>query len=290
MRHVNTKTISLLFIICFSISCSSFTTPRDKEIALRWNNKDKPPAVVILPFTNTTDEKDINVTFRRIFANQLSSKNYRDLKLNEVDEALSILELTYGKKWKALTPVSLGKLFHCDFLIYGEINNFRRIFLGLYAQMAIDVHLKLVGTFRGKTIWEREMVKRSHEGGIPFSPFGLIPDFLRCGLHMTEGKKVELIEKACRELIEEFPNPPKPAVSVFIIEIQVASFAEKSRALIIKKELKARGYETRLEKVIIANKEWYRVIMGPYYDKKEAEKIKTVIGNDPRFQPIFIHY
>ncbi|MCX5902511.1 MAG: SPOR domain-containing protein [Proteobacteria bacterium] len=281
-----------LIIVSLSVvlSCTAFKSAHEKPPPLHWNKKDKSPTIVILPFENNSDEPDIQALFRRSFANSMSSKNYRDLKLDEVDAALAILEHSYGKPWRKFTPMNLGKLFHCDFLIYGEVTMFRKLFLGLYAQVAVGLQIKMVETSYGTVVWEKELVKRAHEGGIPISPFGVIPDFLRCSMHLREEQKITLVERGCRELMADVPNPPKPAVSVFIIGIQVASFADKARAVKIMKELKTRGYDARIEKVVLGSKKWFRIIIGPYYEQREAVAIKRVIGKDPRFQPVFIHY
>ena len=280
----------IILILTAALSCSAFKSQRATPPPLHWSKKDKAPTMVILPFENKTADPVIPVLFRRSFANTMSSRNFRDLKLNEVDDALKILERSYGKPWRTLTPVNLGKLFHCDFLIYGDITMLRRLFLGLYAQFAVGARIRMVETAYGTVVWEKELVQRAHEGGIPISPFGFIPDFLRCSMSLREEQKIALVEKACRGLIAEMPNPPKTAVSVFIVGIQVASFAEKARAVKIMKELKSRGYDARIEKVVLGSKKWFRIIIGPYYDNNEAEAIKRVIEKDPRFQPLFIHY
>ena len=283
-------TALILFFLTAVFSCTAFRSHPEKPVPLHWKTKERAPTIVILPFENNSDETDIPVLFRRNFANAMSSKNYQDLKLQEVDETLNILSRSYGKPWEKMSPVNLGKLFRCDFLIYGDIFKFRRLFLGLYAQFAIGARIRMVETAYGTVVWEKELVQRTHEGGIPISPFGLIPDFLRCSMSLREEQKIALVEKACRELIKEVPNPPKTASSVFIVGIQVASFADKARAVKTIKELKTRGYDAQIEKVSLGSKKWFRIIIGPYYDKSEAAAIKRMIEKDPRFQPVFIHY
>lgn len=285
------RTTALLALFLTAVlSCTAFKSHHERPVPLHWKSKERAPTIVILPFENHTDEADMPALFRRSFANAMSSKNYQDLKLQEVDEALNILERSYGKPWRKLAPVTLGKLFRCDFLIYGDITMFRRLFLGLYAQFAVGVHIRLVETSYGTAVWQKKLVQRAHEGGIPISPFGVIPDFLRCSMSLRQEQKIALVEKACRELIKEVPNPPKPASAVFIVGIQVASFTDKDRAAKTMKELKSRGYDARVEKVVLGSKKWFRVIIGPYYDKEEAAAIKHIIEKDPRFQPVFIHY
>ena len=287
------KQYHLYFIFLWlsvALSCTSIRPSHEQKTPLPWPHKDKSPALVILPFENTTEEKDLNNIFRQSLANDLSEINYRNLKLSEVDEALAILEHSFKEKWQDLSPVTLGKLFRCNYLMYGEATKYKMLFLGLYAQVAIGVHIKLVETVHGNTIWERKLVKRAHDGGIPFSLFNIIPEFLRCSMHIKEETKISLVEKACRELAAELPDPPKSAASVFIVDIQVATFTAKTRAVKIMKELKSKGYDARIEKVMFSNGAWYRIILGPYYDKQEAVISKRRIEKDPRFHPFFIHY
>ena len=287
------KQYHLYFIFLWlsvALSCTSIRPSPEQKTPLPWPHKDKSPALVILPFENTTDEKDLNNIFRQSLANDLSEINYRNLKLSEVDEALAVLERSFKEKWQDLSPVTLGKLFRCNYLLYGEVNKFKTLFLGVYAQSAIGIHIKLVETVHGNVVWQKELVKRDHDGGIPFSLFNIIPEFLSCSRHVSEETKLSLVEKACRELADEIPDPPKPAASVFIVDIQVASFTEKNRAIKTMKDLKAKGFDARIEKVMLANGAWYRIMLGPFYDQQEAIISKRRIEQDPRFQPFYIHY
>jgi hypothetical protein len=280
----------IIISLSVALSCTSIRHPSEKKTVLPWPHKNKSPALVILPFENTTKEKDLNIIFRQSLANNLSKTNYRNLKLNEVDAALAVFERSLDEKWQDVSPVTLGKLFRCNYLIYGETTKFKTVFLGLYAQVALGVHIKLVETVHGNTIWEEKVVKRAHDGGVPFTLFNIIPEFLRCSRHVKEETKVSLVQKACREIAAILPDPPKPSASVFIIDIQVASFTDRNRAAKITKELKAKGFVARIEKVMLANGAWYRILLGPFYDQQEAALSKRRIESDPRLQPIFIHY
>jgi hypothetical protein len=272
------------------LSCAFISPAPAQKTLLPWPHQDKPPALVILPFENTTDEKGLNIIFRQYLANHLSEKNYRNLKLNEVDEALAVFERSLDEKWQDVSPVTLGRLFRCNYLLYGEVTRFKTLFWGVYAQAAIGIHLKLVETIHGNIVWQKTLVKRAHDGGFPFSLFNIMPDFLHCSRHVSKETKMSLVEKACRELAAELPEPPTPSAAVFIIDIQVASFTEKNRAIKIIKELKAKGFAARIEKVMLANGAWYRVVLGPFYDQQEAAISKRRLESDPRLKPIFIHY
>lgn len=60
--------------------------------------------------------------------------------------------------------------------------------------------------------------------------------------------------------------------------IQVASFKSRQDAERLKATLILQGFDVHLKEVIQANSHWYRVLIGPYPDRKKAENAKAVIA------------
>ena len=286
------RVFSAIPLLILILSCASVTSLDDADIdSLHWTQKDNTPkTVVVLPFDNETDEKDLEILIRKSFYNNFSSKNYYDIELSEVDSALKTLEQTSSQTWRDLPPSSLGDFFHADFIIYGRVKEFQKYFMGIYSQISLKMGLKMVECKSGDVVWRKTIVKRSHEGGIPFSLFGIIPAALRSGFHMKQERTVDLISRANRELVAQIPNPPHPPVASFLIEIQVASFLEKEKALKTLSEFKGKGFNPRIEKVTLWDRLWHRIIVGPYYKLSEAEKDKDRIAQNSNFQPVFIHH
>ena len=243
-----------------------------------------------MPFDNETKEEGIQKLVRKSFYNHFSSKKYHDFELNEIDRSLKILEDTSSRPWKEIPASSLAEFFHTDFIIYGQVKEFEKIFLGIYSQIALTVKIDMVEASTGEVVLSRTITKRSHEGGVPFSLFGIIPAALRSGLHMKEERTLQLADQLNQELVSQIPDPPSPPVSVYFIEIQVASFAEKARALKTFDELKIKGLEPRIETVKLGDRLWHRVLIGPYYELSEARKVRESVAQDSEFQPIFIYH
>jgi len=273
-------------------ACTSMTIKNGEYIsALQWvQEDDTPKIVVIMPFDNETSEKDIEILVRRSFYNHFSSKNFRDFELSEVDRVLEKIQLYSSQPWRDLSISSLGNYFHADYFIYGRVKEFKKIFLGIYSQIMLKVELEMVEGKSGDVVWGKAVARRSHDGGLPFSLFDVVPAALRSGIHMKKDKTIELVDRVNRELTEQIPEPPNPPIIPFFVEIQVASFLENRLAQKTLKEFEGKGLSPRIEKVTLGDRLWHRIILGPYHNLPEANKIRERIAQDSQFQPIFIHH
>ncbi|MFC1869515.1 GNA1162 family protein [Thermodesulfobacteriota bacterium] len=283
--------ISLLIPILF-FSCTSIV-PRNYDYVstLQLDQKDdSPKSVVIMPFDNETTEMGIEILTRKSFYNHFSSKNYRDIELSAVDRGLEILGSGGTKTWRDLSPSSIGKHFHADYIIYGRIKEFKKVFLGIYSQILLTVELEMLDSENGNLVWGRTVTSRSHEGGLPFNLFSILPAALRSGFHMKDEKTIELADKVNRDLTERIPEPPRPPAILHFIEIQVVSFLENERAQRTLKEFKGKGFNPRIETVTLVDKLWHRIMLGPYYNLPEAEEVRDRITRDTQFRPLFIHH
>lgn len=184
----------------------------------------------------------------------------------------------------------LERLLHADYLIFGKVTYFKKIFLGIYSQIAIGVELEMVDGKSGDVVWRRSLLKRSHDGGLPFDPFSASTAAVRSGIHMRGDKTVELVDRVNRELTEQIPEPTIPAPVPFFVEIQIASFLENRRALNTIKEFEGHGFHPRIEIVEVGDRLWHRVVLGPYYNLPEAEEVRDRVTQNSQFRPILIHY
>jgi hypothetical protein len=279
----------ILFLLMFP-ACQSIPFGDDPVVRpLPWDRADaSPKRVVILPFENLSTEKDLGLLVREGFYNHFSSKNYLDFELAEVDRALKILERTSSRPWKELPATTLGDFFHADFLIYGKVEWFDKLFLGIYSQIALEVDMKMIKTSDQRVVWTKAITKRSHEGGIPFDFFGIIDATVRSGFHMQNERTLDLIDRINREFVADIPNPPSPPIAASLLEIQVASFKEKERALKILGEFEGKGFKPWIETVSLGDALWHRVIVGPYSNLPAAEKDRNQIVKNSPFQPIIL--
>jgi hypothetical protein len=286
------RSLIVIPLLLLFFSCALFQSPEGEDARLpEWLRKGQgPKTVVIMPFENLTDEPELEVLLRRSFYSHFSPKNYRDIELAEVDRALETLRSASSKTWKDLSPTDLGEFFHADFIIYGKVMEFQKVFAGIYSQIALKVEVEMVECSTGKGIWWKTIMKRSHEGGLPFSLFGVIPEAVRSGWHMKRERTLDLVDRINREFAELIPDPPGPLVSTFFVDIQVGSFLEKGLALKIQQELQDKGLSPRVETVTIGDRTWHRVLLGPYREMAEAEKVRAAVSENPNFKPIYIYH
>ncbi len=284
-------TFLCVFLLLFLSSCASqLTEPPVVSSSSGWLEKyPVPPTAVILPFENITPEKDLAKFVRESFYGHFSAKNYRDIELSEVDRILEIHRETASQAWRELSPDSLGALFHTDLLIYGKVLGYKRYFAGVYSQIALEIGIEMVECKTGEGVWRKTQIKRSHDGGIPFSPLETIPASIRSGYHFRKEGTVILVDRAIREIVGDIPNPAPIEISPFSVEIQVASFLQGDLAEEAMKGLEQRGLAVRIETAPLKGHIWHRLLLGPYEDRGKAERIKTAIERDTAFTPFLVH-
>jgi TolB-like protein len=279
------------FLFLFLFSCSSSGSQRTDSASPAWLPKDgPPPTVAIMPFDNLTTDEEMGSLVRKGFYNHFSSKNYRDIELSTVDRVLESIQKTQSGAWRDVPPESLGKYLHADFVIYGKVKDYEKIFLGIYSQLVLTVEVEMVECRNGKGVWWKTQTKRSHEGGIPIEIWSLLSATARSGLHLQREKTLDLIEEISRDLVAEIPEPTVSPGDPFSVDIQIASFLEKSRAAATVEECKRIGFEPRVEMVQITDRTWYRVVLGPYREVPAAERDKKIIAERTKFQPVFVNH
>ena len=113
---------------------------------MAWSQQEASPRwLCVLPFTNETDQPEVGRQVRRSFAGHLSVKRFRDVELHEIDTNLPA-------DWRQLPAQSLGKILGCHALAYGLVSRARRLYLGVYADIALDGGILLIETHTGRTL------------------------------------------------------------------------------------------------------------------------------------------
>ncbi|RMH52193.1 MAG: hypothetical protein D6682_02440 [Zetaproteobacteria bacterium] len=177
------------------------TTPGAPKVEL-------PERVAVLPFLNRTKADEAFDIMRKTIFNHLSTRNYRLPHLHDVDQRLA------AAGWSdpaAIEQVDTGKLadtLGVDGVLYGEITHFDRIYLGIYAQIAVGVRLRLVAR-DGREVWRGEDTVRTHAGGVSMTPVGLILNALTAAAHLREVNMYRAADDLARELIPKIPMPPR---------------------------------------------------------------------------------
>lgn len=280
------------FILLFLISCSSVSSTKEiSSVSPSWLPKDRPPpTVAIMPFDNLTSKEEMGALVRKSFYSHFSSKNYRDIELREVDRTLESIGSKHSGRWRDIPPEALGQYLHADYIIYGKVKDYQKLFLGVYSQILLTVEVEMVECRTGKGVWWKTETKRSHDGGLPLEWLSLMSATVRSGLHLQQERTVDLVERINRDLADQIPQPSLAPAPAFSLDIQIASFLEKVRAASTLEECKRIGFEPRVETVQVTDRIWYRVLLGPYQDLPAAERDKKLIEEKTSFQPIFVHH
>ncbi len=289
--HLDPKIVTALLCLPFLLSCSSLPFWREKQPDIpEWLREgDMPKKVAVLPFENLTGDRELEELVRRSFYSHFALKKYSDIELTEIDRALQILQSDSLRQWRDLPPQVLGNLFQADFLVYGNVMEYSKFFAGVYSQVSMKVQIEMVECRSGTGVWWKTAVKRSHEGGVPFSLFGVIPEAVRSGLHMTRERTLDLVERLNREIVADIPDPPFAESSPYFLDVQVGSFLEMELAVKAREELRAKEHNARIEPVKMGDRTYHRVLIGPYKTAAEAEKAKSSLGKTG-FKPILIHH
>ena len=276
----------------FLLSCSSLNTKRSVDsVSAGWLPKDgPPPTVAVMPFDNLTSDEEIGTLVRKSFYNHFSSKTYRDIELTTVDRGLESIQKAKSGAWRDVPAETLGRYLRADFVIYGKVKDYQKLFLGVYSQIALTLEVEMVDCRNGKGVWWKTETRRSHDGGIPIELVSLMSATARSGLHMQQERTLDLVERINRDLVAEIPEPSVPQGGPPSVDIQIASFLEKSRAASTVEECKRIGLEPRLEVVQFSDRTWYRVVLGPYTEIPAAERDKKLIAERTKFLPIFVHH
>ncbi len=195
--------ISLLFVILL-ISSTVFAN----DIG---NTEDIPQLVGVLPVLGNVPKED-KKTFRTIFNNYLTSKKFRNIKLEEIDAKLVEIEKETSKKWNELSPSYIGKRMKLDGVFIVELLSINKVFVALYASISIKAKVTFIRSKDGKIIWQKEDSVSRRAGGIPLSPWSAISTTIASARVLRDCVKINLMAELCRKLTANIPEPAAPVI------------------------------------------------------------------------------
>ena len=286
------KFLSLL-LLCLCTSCTYYSpkivdTPDFRDWA---SSSDKPKIAAILPFTNETKLDGLDRLVRESFYKHFSVRNFFDIELQEVDGIIKVLEEAENKDFREIPPQKLGELLRCDALVYGRVFKFKRVFFVIYAQMVIGAEMSIVETQSGKELWKYSLTKRFHEGGIPIGPFEVIPAAIRTTFSLRESRKTRDVDAFCKDFVSRMPDVHHLQARRIeeLCNLQIASFKLKEGALHISSTQSQQGYKPFLREAHKNDEIWYRVMIGPFVSREEAERYQVKLSKEFTFlSPIVV--
>ena len=279
--------------LCFS-ACAATPPPASPTPAfVAWgHDPTSEKRICVLPFTAQTGREETAEQVRRRFAGHLSVKRFSDVELYELDARLHQL----SEHWRTLPPSRLGETLGCEALVFGELLHTRRVYLGLYSQLALTGAIRLVDAKSGTVLVETARTTTAHSGGMVFSPIGMVVSAVSSLRNMSEAQMTKAADDLGRTLADAIPDlaetasvqhaaaPPEAASERY--QVQVAAFRSSDQARQTQRLLQQQGYT--LVAVRLANQEraWHRVVIGPFASQNEAQEVQRRIQTSLPFSPL----
>ena len=199
--------IGVVWLVVLCTACGPHKPAPPSAQFVAWSQQGASPRwLCVLPFTNETAQPEVGRQVRRSFAGHLSTKRFRDVELHEIDANLPA-------DWRQLPAQSLGDILGCHALVYGLVSRARRLYLGVYADIALDGGILLIETRTGQTLVKATYRTRLRRGGVPFSPLGLVAGTVMTLRHINDAQMVRAIDDLGRNLaaaVPDLPPPPSP--------------------------------------------------------------------------------
>lgn len=261
------------------------------ELTMAVASGDLPRSVAVLPFVNRTESVGLDGLVRSSFYSHLSVRPYRDVELHTVDRRLRGLLARDDRELSQIPAEQLGRLLGCDAVVFGETTEFRRVFAGIYSQMAVGASIDIWDTRSGRKIWSDRHAVRYHEGGVPLSLVDIPLISVRSGMNLRGTVKIRAVDELARYLARRVPAPrqipyEEKRTPVYAYELQVGAFLGEQRALDLLRALRERGYPGFLRRVRNDAGLWHRVLLGPYEDHEEAIRVQKEIQAELGTEPI----
>ena len=212
--------IRVVWLVVLCTACGPHKPAPPSAQFVAWSQQGASPRwLCVLPFTDETDQPEVGIEVRRSFAGHLSIKRFRDVELHEIDANLPA-------DWRQLPAQSLGEILGCHALVYGLVSRARRLYLGVYAEIALDGGILLIETHTGRTLVKATYRTRLRRGGVPFSPLGIAAGTVMTLHHITDAQMVRAIDDLSRNLAAAVPDLPPAARA----DAKTAERSTRSRA------------------------------------------------------------
>lgn len=295
------KCVGVMCLAFVCTACGSQKPVLPSSSFLAWSQQGlSSKRVCVLPFTNETRQAGVGGQVRRSFAGHLSLKRFTDAELHEIDAKLP-------PDWKQLPAQTLGETLDCHALVYGTVTQAHRLYLGLYADIALDGGILLIDTKTGQLLVEQSYATRFRHGDVPLSVFGVVPSAVMMLRNITDARMQIAIDDLGRNLaalVPDLPHPPptsslirpEPAAAPDVARqspsdttsyhLQVAAFRSPEQAAYAVQLLQEKGYQAEMLALLEADTRWHRVVLGPFPSAARAEQAGAAIRRDLPFSPI----
>lgn len=195
------------YLLLFTISSCNYleehSTPRIQT--LHPPKRNEITTLAVLPFKNKTGKKGPEEILRRCFFTNLSTKGYKVLRLEEIDERLNLAGIN-NSNLDEENVYKVGRIVKADALIYGEITRCSRKFFGVYSQVVLAAEVKMVNVRSSMIIWQADHIEKTHSDSIPVSPFSIPEAVIESSINVREKVIEDTADRLAKKCIISIPD------------------------------------------------------------------------------------
>ena len=174
---------------------------QDKKI--EYSDFELPSTVAIVPFKSKN--KEISKIVTKTFYNFFSPLPYRDIEPDYVNKVLKNKEISYDSNTKTIEEIA--KKLGADGIIYGDVQNFGKLFLGVYSEVSVGARIKFYSLKEHKVIWKYSDTAKKRSGGFSLSPWGLAATIALSAYNLRKIQIYRAAEDLFRDIPKIIPHP-----------------------------------------------------------------------------------
>ena len=281
LEYYKSRLIAVGIILALMAGCQiAPPVVNNNELSRHVVNGQPPRSIAVLPFKNNTNTQGIAQLVRNSIYGHLSVLPYRDVEISIIDRRLQKHKISDIEALQQTPIQKLGRILGCDAILFGQVNNFQRIFAGIYSQMAVSASVQIWDTRSAKKIWCDQHIARIHEGGVPLNILLIPLVSLRSGWNMREDVKIQVVDELTQHLVNAIPSPQTIQDATYQYELQLGAFLQEKRAHSFMQQMRAKGYQPFIRNNRDDRGLWHRVLMGPYYDREKVLQLRQKIRKD----------
>ena len=137
---------------------------------------------------------------RKAFHAHLAPTGIRLISLQKID-ALIDPKATADRNLQKVAEAT-----QCDTLIAGEVTDRKTRFWGVYSEVRVGAHLKIIRASTGKVIWDGRHTAVMRDGGVPLNPVSLVGGVVSAGVNLRDEQIKRTVHDLARRLVHAIPQ------------------------------------------------------------------------------------
>ncbi len=214
--------------------------------------------VVILPFRGGS--RKYTLYLWKSFSSWFSVKPYRDVELCTVRERFK----------DGMKLSDIRKAFGADYAVRGELVTLKIFYGFFYSEIMAEGRVEIYDTLSCRKIFAVRKKVKERRGGLPYPILSIPYSVFRASTSLRDKVLKEVLDRLAKLLSGSIPDN----LGRNLYLVQVGCFVLEENAEHKKRELVKKGYKTFIED----DGRFKKVIVGPIYDRNEAEKVAESLG------------